>query len=117
MITKLLKLLLLPAVILFVICWLLGPSRIYSMLNSRQIEATVKDIKSFSAAKDAPEAFSIEFETTGGEIFVVTSFEKTWAVVSKGDVVRAKIHPASPWSDDDGAWINARLINKLSNNK
>lgn len=112
---KIFKLLLLPAVILFVICWLLGPSRIYSLLNSRQIEGMVKDIKSFSAAKDSPETFSIELETSGGEIYVATSFEKTWAVVSKGDAVRAKIYPVAPWSDDEGSWINARLINKLSN--
>lgn len=104
---------LLLVIILSVGVYLLGPSRIYGSLFSKEFEARVSDIRSFTPDGDQKaETFVIEFRNDMDEIEIATSREKVWGVIAKGDRVRVRLYPAAVWAESDGSWINAKLLNK-----
>ena len=101
--------------LLFVgICYVLNPSRIYRYMFSREFNATVYNISSFSTPDSKGlETFAIELHTDEGKIYTATSNEIVWGITAKGDYVRVKLYPSAPWSSSGSSWVNARLINKL----
>lgn len=100
-------------IVLLVGVYLLGPSRIYGSLFSKEFEATVSDIRSFTPdGEQKTETFVIEFRNDDDEIQIATSCEKVWGVIAKGDRVRVRLYPAAAWTESDGSWINAKLLNK-----
>lgn len=111
---KLIKISLILLLLCLIVGYIVGPSRLYGQFFSQELIADVKDIRScMSKQEDRPETFAIELQTDAGEIYVATSTESSWAVVSKGNRVKVKLCPAAPWSESDGSWINAKLLNKI----
>ncbi|MBN1126603.1 MAG: hypothetical protein JXA82_16470 [Sedimentisphaerales bacterium] len=101
--------------IIFVGGYLFSPSRIYGYLFSKDIEATVNDIRSFNSADNkGSETFAVELHTKDGQIHIATTCEKVWGVIAKGDRVKVRLYPAAPWSQSDGSWINAKLFCKMT---
>lgn len=103
-------------VVLFIgSCCIIGPSRFYGYARAVTIIATVNNICGLTGSDK--ETFAIELQTDAGEIYTVTSRERIWGVIAKGDYIRVKLYPTAPWSLSDGCWINARLLNKLVKKK
>ncbi|RKY13904.1 MAG: hypothetical protein DRP52_01500 [Planctomycetota bacterium] len=114
------KLIVVLAILVGVVGYALGPARMYGYLFSKELVATIADIRSFGGSdseNSKSETFAIELHTDSDEIQIATSCEKVWAVVAKGDCVRVKLYPAAPWTSSDGSWINAKLVNKIKKPK
>lgn len=56
-------------------------------------------------------SFAVGIKTETGEIFIATSDDSRWAVVSRGQCVEAEFLPYPPWDlSKKGAYSGARLV-------
>jgi hypothetical protein len=94
-----------------------GPARLFGVMFAEQTDGQLAKIKPYSSNDGTDiDAYLIEINTPDGAVYVVRSDDPQWLAVNAGERVRARLYPAAPWSTGSGAWQNALLVSKLSNN-
>ena len=93
--------------------YVFGPRVSGEVLAIERLPATVADNDSMMDADPAhlgSPSFTVSIRAKDGEIFAVSTKDRQWAVVEKGDCVNAKLFAHPPWDQKrSGTYFGARL--------
>ena len=101
-------------VVALLVVVLLGPGRLYGLLNSRQLDGQVVNIQFLEPDDEGiVETYLIKLHGNGEEMHVFASSDNQWLMIKHNDWVRVRLYPSPPWSGRHGQWQNASLAAKL----
>ncbi len=93
---------------------LLGPGRIYGLVNARQVDGQVVKIQLLEPDEEATvSGYLIRLREISGEELAFAASDGRWMLIENNDWVRVNLYPAPPWSANRGQWQNAGLAAKL----